>query len=113
MNELLSFFDESLDTQGLRKIDATSRMALFQGAVTHYLNGVRVAVLEEEISQDEDVMFMISKLSEDLANADLSMVAAINRLCRVCSLMRSEESLCDVHMKDFKSLRNSECTLCE
>lgn len=106
MKELIEKYD-------IRKIDASAKMELTPAAITQYLKGERGTIFADEISRSGEIMEMISKLAETLAKDDAPIEGVIEKLCGICTTIRSERIICELHQKDLPALKECKCTVCE
>ncbi|MEM3088878.1 MAG: hypothetical protein QXP20_07175, partial [Candidatus Bathyarchaeia archaeon] len=104
---------ELMKKYNMRKIDASTRMELTPAAITQYLKGERGSILLEEIGHSEEVMKEVSKLADALAKGGASMEGVVEQLCDICTKIRSEEIICELHQKDLPALKTCKCSICE
>jgi predicted transcriptional regulator len=104
---------ELIEKYNMRKIDASTKMELTPAAITQYLKGERGTLLLNEIGQDEEVMKGVSKLADALAKGDASIENVVEQLCEICTKIRSEEIICELHRKDLPTLKEFKCSICE
>ena len=104
---------ELVEKHGLRKIDASTKMAVTPAAVTQYMNGERGSAFVEEVSQSERVMQIVSKLAEALVKDEVPMDTVISKLCEACAIIRSDGTTCKLHQKQLPALRECKCVLCK
>jgi hypothetical protein len=104
---------ELIEKYNMRKIDASAKMDLTPAAITQYLKGERGTVLLNEIGQSEEVMRGVSKLADVLAKGDTSIEGIMEQLCDICTKIRSEEIICELHQKDLPALKECKCSICE
>jgi predicted transcriptional regulator len=100
---------ELIEKHGLRKIDVSEKMELTPAAITQYFKGERGAFVIDEIAHSEKTMKMISKFAETLARTDTPAEKVIEELCEICTAVRSEKMICDLHAKDLPTLKECEC----
>jgi predicted transcriptional regulator len=104
---------ELIEKHGLRKIDASSKMAVSPAAVTQYMKGERGSAFIKEVSQSEKAMQIVSELAEALVKDEAPMDTAISKLCEACAIIRSEGINCKLHQKELPALRECKCVLCK
>jgi len=102
-----------IEKHGLRKIDASAKMAVSPAAVTQYMKGGRGSAFVEEISQSKRAMQIVSELAEALVKDEVPMDVVIKKMCEACCIIRSEGTICKLHQRELPALRDSKCVLCE
>lgn len=102
-----------IEKHGMRKIDASAKMAVTPAAVTQYMKGERGSIFIEGISKSERAMQIVSELAEALVKDEVPMDAVISKLCEACTLIRSEGTICKLHQKELPALIECKCILCE
>jgi predicted transcriptional regulator len=100
---------ELIEKHGMRKIDVSEKMELTPAAITQYFKGERGSFVIDEIANSEKTMKMISKFAETLAKTDTPTEKIIEELCEICTTIRSERIICDLHVKDLPTLKECEC----
>lgn len=103
---------ELIEKYHVRKIDASTKMELTPAAITQYLKGERGTTFIAEVLRSEEAMNDISKLAEILARNDAPIESVIEKICDICTTIRSEEVLCELHQKDLPILKEFKCALC-
>ncbi|MBS7287341.1 MAG: hypothetical protein KIH01_00955 [Candidatus Freyarchaeota archaeon] len=71
-------------------------LGVTQATISHYLYSKRGKKYLEKVSSNEDIVQMVKKLADGVANGSVSDVELIARFCDVCSSIRSKRLLCDV-----------------
>lgn len=104
---------ELIEKHNMRKIDVSDKMDLTPAAITQYLKGKRGNLFVEEIEDSQEAMMMISKLSDTLAKKDTSIDIIIERLCNICTSIRSEGIVCKLHQKDLPALKECKNPICK
>jgi len=104
---------ELIEKHSMRKIDVSEKMELTPAAITQYFKGERGTMLTNEISQSEETMKMISEFAEILAKDNTSMESAIEKLCEICTTIRTDKMICTLHQKDLPSLKECKCVTCQ
>lgn len=104
---------ELIETHKMRKIDASDKMDLTPAAITQYLKGKRGSMFVDEIEESQVAMRMVSKLSDALAKNDASLENIIERLCDICTSIRSEGIVCKLHQKDLPALKECKSPICK
>ncbi|MGC8939302.1 MAG: transcriptional regulator [Candidatus Bathyarchaeia archaeon] len=104
---------ELMEKHGMRKIDVSEKMELTPAAITQYFKGERGAFVIDKIAHSEKIMKMISKFAETLAKTDLPAEKIIEELCEICTTIRSEGMICDLHTKDLPTLKECKCATCQ
>ncbi|WP_455276716.1 transcriptional regulator [[Eubacterium] cellulosolvens] len=104
---------ELIEKHNMRKIDVSDKMDLTPAAITQYLKGKRGNLFVEEIEDSQEAMMMISKLSDALAKKDTSIDIIIERLCNICTSIRSEGIVCKLHQKDLPALKECKNPICK
>jgi predicted transcriptional regulator len=104
---------ELVEKHGLRKIDASAKMAVSPAAVTQYMKGERGSAFIKEVSQSEKAMQIVSELAEALVKDETPMDTVISKLCEACTIIRSEGINCKLHQKELPALRECKCVLCK
>ncbi|MCW3975922.1 MAG: hypothetical protein NWE86_06755 [Candidatus Bathyarchaeota archaeon] len=89
-----------IEKHKMRKIDASLKMELTPAAITQYFKGKRGHPLLEEIENSEETMKMISELTEFLANNNAPSENMMERLCGICTTIRSKGLVDNLHHKD-------------
>lgn len=102
-----------IEKYGLRKIDASAKMAVSPAAVTQYMKGKRGSAFVKEISQSKRPMQIVSEVAEALAKDEVPMDAVIKKMCEACTTIRSEGTICKLHQKKLPALRDSKCVICK
>lgn len=95
---------ELIEKYNLRKIEASEKMELTPAAITQYFKGERGAIMANEIAQSKNAMEIITKLTEILAKNEVDSEEVIEKLCRICAIIRNEGILCKLHRKDLPKL---------
>ncbi|MEM0487889.1 MAG: transcriptional regulator [Candidatus Bathyarchaeia archaeon] len=95
---------ELIERYNLRRIEASERMELTPAAITQYFKGERGATLADEVAQSKNAMEMIAKLAEVLAKKEVDSEEVIEKLCRICTIIRNEGTLCKLHRRDLPKL---------
>lgn len=105
---------ELIEKYNLRKIDASEKMKLTPAAITQYFKGERGATLAYDIMQSKNAMNVISELAETLAKEKVDPEEVIEKMCRICSIVRNEGAICELHRKDLPKLDDEcECDTCK
>ncbi|MCK4320860.1 hypothetical protein KAW11_04510 [Candidatus Bathyarchaeota archaeon] len=102
-----------VEKHGLRKIDASAKMAVSPAAVTQYMKGGRGSAFVEEMAQSKRAMQIVSELAEALVKDEVPMDVIIKKMCKACRIIRSEGTICKLHQKELPALGDSKCVLCE
>lgn len=95
---------ELIEKYNLRRIEASEKMELTPAAITQYFKGERGTTLADEIAQSKNAMEMITELAEVLAKNEADSEEVIEKLCRICTIIRNEGTLCKLHKKDLPKL---------
>jgi len=101
-----------IEKYGLRKIDIAKKMYISPSSITQYLKGERGSNFIKEISESDDIMNMLSDISEDIANEKDNLDYIIDNMCEVCKLLRRNGIICDLHREEFSEPCLSDCELC-
>lgn len=104
---------ELVEKHNMRKIDASAKMELTPAAITQYFKGERGNTFIREISQSGETMKMISKLAETLTRNGVTSENVIEKMCEICAAIRSEKLICELHRKDFPTLKECKCVTCQ
>lgn len=100
---------ELVEKHGMRKIDVSEKMELTPAAITQYIKGERGSFVVNQLTNSEKTMGMISKFAETLAKTDVPTEKVMEELCEICTAIRSEKMICDLHFKDLPTLKECEC----
>lgn len=103
---------ELMEKHNMRKIDASAKMELTPAAITQYSKGERGTAFINEIAQSEEMSKMISELADALAKSDASSEVILEKLCEICTSVRSERIICELHQKDIPTLKECKCVMC-
>jgi len=103
---------ELMEKYGFRKIDVAERMSISPAAVTQYSKGVRGSSFVKIISESEEIMKKISKISEAVADDEVTVESIMNNMCEVCRLIRSNKLICKLHANEFSESELDGCTIC-
>jgi predicted transcriptional regulator len=97
---------ELVEVHGLKKSNVAEIMGLTPAAITQYLNtsrGDNVDLLEGSDRFSE----LVSELAEKLAGGEYAPDLIILQMCRICSLIRSQGLICELHMEEMPQLRDA------
>ncbi len=103
---------ELMEKHGLRKIEVAERMSVSPAAITQYSKGIRGSLHVKEISNSEEIMKKISKLSETMIDDETDFESIMDSMCEVCRLIRSEKLVCKLHSDEFYEPILDDCTIC-
>ena len=77
---------ELLERHGLKQVEVARLLGVTQAAVSQYVRGARGGVFD--LSGDESIAAMISRIAEGLARGSLSWLDASTLTCEVCYQVR-------------------------
>ncbi|MFQ6085651.1 MAG: transcriptional regulator [Candidatus Bathyarchaeia archaeon] len=95
---------------GMRQVEIAKALGITQPAVSHYLRGSRGAVIAVEGLRELDGE--LRNFAQELAGLDLSALEQRERFCRLCTIVRTNGLMCDVHKRYDPSVEGDGCTLC-
>lgn len=101
---------ELIERHGFSQVAAAKKLGVTQAAISHYLYSKRGMKYLERVSSIGDVSRLVKELADGIASGAMSDAELVTRLCGVCSSMRSQRLLCDIH-KGFGNLPDT-CNLC-
>lgn len=88
---------ELMEKHRMRKIDASTKMELTPAAITQYMKGKRGSTFIDEIEQSKETMKKVEELSEFLAGDEAPMESVVEKLCKICTAIRSEGKVEESH----------------
>jgi predicted transcriptional regulator len=102
---------ELVEKHGLRKSHVAELMGLTPAAITQYFNRSRGDNLET-LLDSEDIKGLVSELADEIIRGDSSPDLVVLQMCRICSVLRSEGIICELHMEQVPQLRNISSCAC-
>jgi predicted transcriptional regulator len=97
---------------GLKKTRVAQKMSVTPAAVTQYLKGSRGDSASTMIERSERVMSLVSDISGDIARGESPLDVLLLKMCRVCSAVRAEGLICDLHKEAMPGLRSIDSCAC-
>lgn len=88
---------ELIEKHNLKQVEVAKLLGVTQAAVSQYMRGTRGGVFD--LSRDDDIASMVSKLAEGLAKGSLSWFDASTLTCEVCYLVRRRGMYRDSRVK--------------
>ena len=85
-------------------------LGISQPAVSHYIKGIRGAVINLE--EYEDIMAEIRKFAEALRNNNLGVEEKLEYFCKICAMIRVKGLLCEIHKKYDAEVAKAGCKFC-
>jgi len=102
---------ELVEKHGLRRVRAAEIMGITPAAVTQYFEKVRGDAAVQMVERSDEVMDILSKLADKLAEGRASVDDVLRNICKACWIMRSKHLLCEMHKEILPALKESE--ICE
>jgi uncharacterized protein len=96
---------ELIEVHGLKKSRVAKLMGLTPAAITQYINRSR-GDKPDNILKSGELKEMVSELSRDIAGGEASPDMLVMQMCRMCSLLRSQGIICELHKLEIPQLRN-------
>ncbi len=94
-----------IEVHGMKKTEVARRMGITQAAVSQYLSQARGGDPKDLIKKSDTVMKLVDELATDIAIGKSPFDVLIMKMCRVCSAIRSEGLLCEIHKNALPGLR--------
>ncbi len=94
----------------LSQVAAAKKLSTTQAAISQYLGSKRGDRMLKELESMPKIESTASKMAEWIATDKFSPIEAIVTFCKLCALMRTEESICS-HHRDLSSVPLS-CSIC-
>jgi len=101
---------EIVRVHGLKQEEAARLLGTTQPAISQYLSGVRGKALRLE--ENAKTMSMIGNIAKMLIKPDVPRERTMIEFCKVCSLVRKEGLMCDLHIHLEPQLNVEKCQLC-
>ena len=101
-----------IEEHGLKKIEVAERMFISPSAVTRYLVGDRGSQFTYVLQECDELMQIIKDISNDIAYGKSVPIELTEKLCDLCSIIRKEGLMCELHNADYSESELSKCELC-
>ena len=108
----VSVAEELIEKHGLKKKETAETMGLTPAAITQYLNRTRGDSAHKIIKGSNNVMNLISEISNDLAHGESSADKIVSKVCFACRILQAEGLICDLHKEAMPSLTQIESCMC-
>jgi predicted transcriptional regulator len=102
-----------IEKYNVRRIEASAKMELTPAAITQYMKGERGAKFVDKIVESKETMKILSELAEALVRDDVPAETIIDKLCKACTIIRSEGIICGVHQRELPTLKECKCLICK
>jgi len=101
---------ELVTKHNLKQAEAAELLGVSQPAISLYSRKIRGKAINLE--NDQDVKTLIEKLSNIIAEKNLSHKEFIVRFCEICRTIRAKGLLCKMHKNFEPSIDINDCELC-
>ncbi len=101
---------ELVTKHNLKQAEAAELLGVSQPAISLYSRKIRGKAINLE--NDQDVKTLIEKLSNIIAEKNLSHKEFIVRFCEICRTIRAKRLLCKMHKNFEPSIDINDCELC-
>ena len=101
---------ELVTKHNLKQAEAAELLGVSQPAISLYSRKIRGNAINLE--KDQDVKTLIEKLSNIIAEKNLSHKEFIVRFCEICRTIRAKGLLCKMHKNFEPSIDINDCELC-
>jgi predicted transcriptional regulator len=89
---------------GMKRVDAANKMGVTPAAITQYLSRTRGNSATTLIEGSGRVMELIDDISADIAEGGSAIDILLHKLCKACTVARSEGLICELHKESLPSL---------
>jgi len=94
----------------LSQVVAAKKLSTTQAAISQYLGSKRGDRMLKELESMPEIESTARKMAEGIATGKFSPIEAIVTFCKLCTVIRMEESICSLH-RDFSSVPLG-CSIC-
>jgi len=94
----------------LSQVAAAKKLSTTQAAISQYLGSKRGDRMLRELESMPEIESTASKMAERIATGRFSPIEAIVTFCKLCAVIRMEESICSLH-RDLSSVPLG-CSIC-
>jgi hypothetical protein len=101
---------ELVTKHNLKQAEAATLLGVSQPAISLYSRKIRGKAIDLE--NDQDVKTLIEKLSNIIAEKNLSHKEFILKFCEICRTIRAKGLLCKMHKNFEPSIDINDCELC-
>ncbi len=101
---------ELVTKHNLKQAEAAELLGVSQPAISLYSRKIRGKAINLE--NDQDVKTLIEKLSNIIAEKNLSHKEFTVRFCEICRTIRAKGLLCKLHKNFEPSIDINDCELC-
>jgi len=91
-------------------VSAAKKLSTTQAAISQYLGSKRGDRMLKELESMPEIESTASKMAEGIATGKFSPIEAIVTFCKLCTVIRMEESICSLH-RGLSSIPSG-CSIC-
>ena len=103
---------ELTDEYSLSQSEIADKLAITQPAVSQYLSSARGTGEIKEKLRKADIYPKLETFAKEIAEGTIKRKQIVKRYCEICSSMRSEKILFDMHSENAPLLSEEECRIC-
>jgi hypothetical protein len=102
---------ELIEKHHLSQVEAAKKLGTTQAAISHYLSSKRGDKRIKQIEAVPQVQSIVREVAQGIANKDFSVMENILKFCRLCTALRDQDIICNLHRSVTASLPDN-CEIC-
>lgn len=103
---------ELIEKYHFSQVDAAKKLGTTQAAISHYLYSKRGDKRMKQLETVSKIQSVASEMAQSIVNEELSVTDAMLNFCRLCTILRDQNIICNLH-KDFISSLPDTCDICQ
>ncbi|MCK4953201.1 hypothetical protein KAS14_05400 [Candidatus Bathyarchaeota archaeon] len=88
---------ELIEKYHFSQVNAAKKLGTTQAAISHYIYSKRGDKSKKQLENVSKIQSVASEMAQSIANEELSVTDAMLNFCKLCTLLRDQNIICNPH----------------